>query len=87
MAPHIEAVKSLDTAKFTERERSHVKAFLTYASGNLPQAIEEWVSILVDYPLGESSYDSLLMPQRKTTLHCECKLLQYLSAITVVAIR
>ncbi len=53
VAPHIEAVKSIDSSTITERERGHVSAFLTYASGNLPQAAEEWISVLVDYPLGE----------------------------------
>jgi len=50
---NIEAVKSMDTSKISKRERDHLRAFLTYASGNLSQATEEWISILVDHPLGE----------------------------------
>ena len=43
----------MDTSKISKRERDHLRAFLTYASGNLSQATEEWISILVDHPLGE----------------------------------
>ena len=53
VAPYIEAVKSVDASKLSQREGDHLKAFLTYATGNLSQAAEEWISILVDYPLGE----------------------------------
>jgi len=43
----------MDTGKISKRERDHLRAFLTYASSNLSQATEEWISILVDHPLGE----------------------------------
>jgi len=39
--------------KISKRERDHLRAFLTYAASNLSQATEEWISILVDHPLGE----------------------------------
>ena len=52
VAPHLEAVKSVDLGKITDREKAHIRATLAYASGNLPQATEEWASILVEYPHG-----------------------------------
>ena len=54
VAPHIQAVKSVDTSNITERERGHVRAFLAYASGNLPKAVEEWATVLLNYPHGMS---------------------------------
>ena len=50
IAAHLEAVKSIDSSKITEREKGHVRAFLENTAGNLPQAVEEWSKILIHYP-------------------------------------
>lgn len=52
VAPHLEVAKTTDPDKITEREKAHVKAFLAYGSGDLPQATEDWATLLVDYPHG-----------------------------------
>ena len=51
VAPHLEALKAA-SPHITDREKAHIRAVMAYASGNIPGAVDEWMSILISHPRG-----------------------------------
>ena len=56
VAPHLKAIKAAVSSRgdqLTPREQAYVRAVLAYASGNLHKVIDNFVSVLIDHPLGQ----------------------------------
>ena len=48
----MDAIKRFSLEQLLPREKFHVDAFKSYASGDLPAACDHWVKCTVDYPRG-----------------------------------
>ena len=63
VSPHLDAIKAAMSSRgdqLTPREHAYIRAVLAYASGSLSKANDEFINMLVDYPLGKFTTSLLI---------------------------
>ena len=64
VSPHLDAIKAAVSSRgdqLTPREHAYIRAVLAYASGSLSKANDEFINMLVDYPLGTFTNSLFIM--------------------------